>query len=196
MKIRPCSPQGLPPVRAGRPACRECGMASPAVLCLRRPGALRPPVPPTGKVPAPGTVLNFYYVKIAKPGLFSIGLFTLSAVLAAGCHPVVIQRRKRWPSETPCAHSAHLPELDCKSSRVAHKVCRPTGGADPPAFKTACFPLRLAFGGREAPCPQETLRAVICDWQATAALHSKVAFRSSDARKPIGKRAVRSGASG
>ena len=30
--------------------------------------ALRPPVPPTGKVPAPGTVLNFYYVKIAKPG--------------------------------------------------------------------------------------------------------------------------------
>ena len=26
--------------------------------------ALRPPVPPTGKVPAPGTVLNFYCVKI------------------------------------------------------------------------------------------------------------------------------------
>ncbi|WP_276741350.1 hypothetical protein, partial [Victivallis vadensis] len=32
-------------------------------------GASSPGPPPTGKVPAPGSVLNFYYVKITKPGL-------------------------------------------------------------------------------------------------------------------------------
>ena len=41
-------------------------------------------------------------------------------------------------------YSAQLPEPDWKSGRVAHKVCRPTGRADLPAFKTAGFPLRFA----------------------------------------------------
>ena len=65
MKIRPRSAQGLPPDRAGRPACREGGMASPG-LCLRRPGALRPPVPQTGKVPVPRTVSSFLLRKKLK----------------------------------------------------------------------------------------------------------------------------------
>ena len=38
-------------------------------------------------------------------------------------------------------YCAQLPEPDCKSGRVAHKVCRTTGRADPPAFKTAGFPI-------------------------------------------------------
>ena len=34
-------------------------------------------------------------------------------------------------------YSAQLPEPDWKSGRVAHKVCRPTGQADPPAANAA-----------------------------------------------------------
>ena len=36
-----------------------------------------------------------------------------------------------------CALCAQLPEPDWKSGRVAHKVCRPTGQADPPAANAA-----------------------------------------------------------
>ena len=40
-----------------------------AATCLRRPGALRPPVPQTGKVPAPGTVSSFLLRKNLKTGI-------------------------------------------------------------------------------------------------------------------------------
>ena len=122
--MRYCAQLPEPDCKSGRVAhkvCRTTGRADPPAFKtagfpiatrLRRPGALRPPVPPTGKVPAPGTVLNFYCVKIAKPGVLSIGLSALSALLRTGTLPVVIQRRKRWPPEATCARSAQLPEPD------------------------------------------------------------------------------------
>ena len=54
-------------------------------------------------------------------------------------------------------YCAQLPEPDCKSGRVAHKVCRTTGRADPPAFKTAGFPIATRLrrpGALRPPVPQ------------------------------------------
>ncbi|PVY39839.1 hypothetical protein C8D82_11980 [Victivallis vadensis] len=42
-------------------------------------------------------------------------------------------------------YCAQLPVPDCKSGRVAHKVCRPTGRADPPAAKAAWLPPGLCL---------------------------------------------------
>ena len=62
-------------------------------------------------------------------------------------------------------YSAQLPEPDWKSGRVAHKVCRPTGQADPPAANAAWLPGGFASGGRgrfapRSPRPGSTRRRV------------------------------------
>ena len=70
--------------------------------CLRRPGALRPPVPPTGKVPAPGSVLNFYCVKITKPGVLITGWVSSTSGTCPRVLPGRVARAKRL------AHRRHL----------------------------------------------------------------------------------------
>ena len=51
----------------------------------------------------------------------------LSAVYATGCYPVGVKGRSALVVEDTCARSALLPVPDCKSGRVAHKVCKPQG---------------------------------------------------------------------
>ena len=60
-------------------------------------------------------------------------------------------------SKTLVRYCAQLPVPDCKSGRVAHKVCRPTGRADPPAAKAAWLPPGLCLrrpGTLRPPVPQ------------------------------------------
>ena len=73
--------------RSGSPAARS--------NCLRRPGALpggpaggtSSPRPPTGKVPAPGTVSSFLLRKNLKTGVLRMGWNRLWAIYATGCSP-------------------------------------------------------------------------------------------------------------
>ena len=83
---RPCALRGL--IFNQAPVAGRIAHKLPPVA-----RALRPPVPPTGKVPAPGSVLNFYCVKITKPGLTSIRLLALWAVLRTGTLPVGVKGR-------------------------------------------------------------------------------------------------------
>ena len=122
--MRYCAQLPEPDCKSGRVAhkvCRATGRADPPAFKtagfpiatrLRQPGALRPPVPPTGKVPAPGSVLNFYCVKIAKPGVLIMGRNSLWAFYRTGTLPVGLQGRSALPVGDSCALCAQLPEPD------------------------------------------------------------------------------------
>ena len=92
----------------------------------------------------PGTVLSFLLRKNLKTGVLSISLSALSAVLATGCYPVGLQGRSALPVGDTCALCAQLPEPDCKSGRVAHKVCNPQG-CRPACLQNGRLPPRFAF---------------------------------------------------
>ena len=109
-------------------------MASPG-LCLRRPGALRPPVPQTGKVPAPGTVSSFLLRKKLET-VGSIYQFICSIGHLPHRHVAgLVARAKRLARRRqPARASAQHPEPDRRSGRGVCEVWRPK------AVRPACLP--------------------------------------------------------
>ena len=112
--------------------------------CLRRPGALHLPVPPTGKVPAPGAVSSFLLRKNLKTGVI---IYEFIGSSGSTCHRRLPDRGQR--TKCPCRrrHFVRVApgcrRCDCKSGRAAHKVCRPTGRTD---LQRQAFFTRFALG--------------------------------------------------
>ena len=129
--VRYCAQLPVPDCKSGRVAHKVCKPQGYRPAC-RKSGRL----PPDRQGAGAGYGFELFAAqKSQNRSLISISLLVLSAVLAAGCCPVVIQRRKRWPPERTRSAARQGGQTRLLSKRQASPI--------PPIRQQGCKPRLL-----------------------------------------------------